>query len=321
MGTLELTSEHPRAQLGPRPLDARRRGDPLRAPLVPPVAPRAARQPLCAPLWAQHALPRHGAREAGGVPQPGARGGGSGDGSPGRRNRRATARQGRVGAGVDAVRPCASLCQAESLPRAAGLTRAACFWECSAQIEARCMIVSVDKVSEAVDWLEQLTFDVGQKPYQCAFLPSPPLTPTDPPPHLPQAPQALTRCPPRHVRGQGRQRQGPPRHVHQVARLAAQSDRARRQGHRRRVPDPQGPVRVVAGVRGRQGEEGDARWDWGASRLHRRLSSSLARTDGSADRHSVTLLARHASRRAATSTGRQRTAPLAKTFRRPSTAS
>ncbi|GAA5855943.1 hypothetical protein JCM9279_005557 [Rhodotorula babjevae] len=35
-----------------------------------------------------------------------------------------------------------------------------------AQIESRCMIVSVDKVSEAVDWLEQLTFDVGQKPYQ-----------------------------------------------------------------------------------------------------------------------------------------------------------
>ncbi|GAA5921604.1 hypothetical protein JCM3775_003126 [Rhodotorula graminis] len=34
------------------------------------------------------------------------------------------------------------------------------------QIESRCMIVSVDKVSEAVDWLEQLTFDVGQKPYQ-----------------------------------------------------------------------------------------------------------------------------------------------------------
>ncbi|GAA6049782.1 hypothetical protein JCM3770_002158 [Rhodotorula araucariae] len=34
------------------------------------------------------------------------------------------------------------------------------------QIQSRCMIVSVDKVSEAVDWLEQLTFDVGQKPYQ-----------------------------------------------------------------------------------------------------------------------------------------------------------
>ncbi|GAA5892947.1 hypothetical protein JCM8208_004132 [Rhodotorula glutinis] len=35
-----------------------------------------------------------------------------------------------------------------------------------AQIESRCMIVSVDKASEAADWLEQLTFDVGQKPYQ-----------------------------------------------------------------------------------------------------------------------------------------------------------
>ncbi|GAA5891312.1 hypothetical protein JCM6882_004653 [Rhodosporidiobolus microsporus] len=34
------------------------------------------------------------------------------------------------------------------------------------QVESRCMIVSVDKASEAVDWLEQLTFDVGQKPYQ-----------------------------------------------------------------------------------------------------------------------------------------------------------
>ncbi|BGP38448.1 hypothetical protein JCM10450v2_002394 [Rhodotorula kratochvilovae] len=34
------------------------------------------------------------------------------------------------------------------------------------QIQSHCMIVSVDKVPEAVDWLEQLTFDVGQKPYQ-----------------------------------------------------------------------------------------------------------------------------------------------------------
>ncbi|GJN87246.1 hypothetical protein Rhopal_000191-T1 [Rhodotorula paludigena] len=34
------------------------------------------------------------------------------------------------------------------------------------QVRSRCMIVSVDKVAEAVDWLEQLTFDVGQKPYQ-----------------------------------------------------------------------------------------------------------------------------------------------------------
>ncbi|GAA5821202.1 hypothetical protein JCM11251_004511 [Rhodosporidiobolus azoricus] len=34
------------------------------------------------------------------------------------------------------------------------------------QVESRCMIVSVDKPAEAVDWLEQLTFDVGQKPYQ-----------------------------------------------------------------------------------------------------------------------------------------------------------
>ncbi|GAA6044134.1 hypothetical protein JCM8097_004728 [Rhodosporidiobolus ruineniae] len=33
------------------------------------------------------------------------------------------------------------------------------------QVKSRCMIVSVDKVPEAVDWLEQLTFDVGQKPY------------------------------------------------------------------------------------------------------------------------------------------------------------
>ncbi|GAA5858470.1 hypothetical protein JCM8547_007321 [Rhodosporidiobolus lusitaniae] len=34
------------------------------------------------------------------------------------------------------------------------------------QIKSRCKIVSVDKVAEAVDWLEQITFDVGQKPYQ-----------------------------------------------------------------------------------------------------------------------------------------------------------
>ncbi|TKA57454.1 hypothetical protein B0A53_00683 [Rhodotorula sp. CCFEE 5036] len=34
------------------------------------------------------------------------------------------------------------------------------------QMQTRCMLVSVDKVSEAVDWLEQITFDVGQKPYQ-----------------------------------------------------------------------------------------------------------------------------------------------------------
>ncbi|GAA5979522.1 hypothetical protein JCM11641_005421 [Rhodosporidiobolus odoratus] len=34
------------------------------------------------------------------------------------------------------------------------------------QVKSKCMIVSVDKVSEAVDWLEQITFDVGQKPYQ-----------------------------------------------------------------------------------------------------------------------------------------------------------
>ncbi|CDR38351.1 hypothetical protein NBRC10512_004035 [Rhodotorula toruloides] len=34
------------------------------------------------------------------------------------------------------------------------------------QVKSRCMIVSVDKVAEAVDWFEQLTFDIGQKPYQ-----------------------------------------------------------------------------------------------------------------------------------------------------------
>ncbi|GAA6063727.1 hypothetical protein JCM10212_001628 [Sporobolomyces blumeae] len=34
------------------------------------------------------------------------------------------------------------------------------------QVQSRCMIVSVDKVEEAVDWLEQISFDVGQKPYQ-----------------------------------------------------------------------------------------------------------------------------------------------------------
>jgi hypothetical protein len=28
------------------------------------------------------------------------------------------------------------------------------------------MIVSVDKIEEAVDWLEQINWDVGQKPYQ-----------------------------------------------------------------------------------------------------------------------------------------------------------
>lgn len=33
-------------------------------------------------------------------------------------------------------------------------------------MQTRCMLVSVDKVSEAADWLEQITFDVGQKPYQ-----------------------------------------------------------------------------------------------------------------------------------------------------------
>ncbi|GAA5965950.1 hypothetical protein JCM3765_004128 [Sporobolomyces pararoseus] len=34
------------------------------------------------------------------------------------------------------------------------------------QVNSRCMIVSVDKVEEAIDWLEQISFDVGQKPYQ-----------------------------------------------------------------------------------------------------------------------------------------------------------
>ncbi|GAA5976601.1 hypothetical protein JCM10908_005562 [Rhodotorula pacifica] len=34
------------------------------------------------------------------------------------------------------------------------------------QMQTRCMLVSVDKVADAVDWLEQITFDVGQKPYQ-----------------------------------------------------------------------------------------------------------------------------------------------------------
>ncbi|GAA6000387.1 hypothetical protein JCM10207_007991 [Rhodosporidiobolus poonsookiae] len=34
------------------------------------------------------------------------------------------------------------------------------------QMQSRCMIVSVNGPAEAVDWLEQLTFDVGQKPYQ-----------------------------------------------------------------------------------------------------------------------------------------------------------
>ncbi|POY72591.1 crossover junction endonuclease EME1 [Rhodotorula taiwanensis] len=34
------------------------------------------------------------------------------------------------------------------------------------QMQTRCMLVNVDKVSDAVDWLEQITFDVGQKPYQ-----------------------------------------------------------------------------------------------------------------------------------------------------------
>lgn len=38
---------------------------------------------------------------------------------------------------------------------------------CRVQVKSRCMIVSVDKVAEAVDWFEQLTFDIGQKPYQC----------------------------------------------------------------------------------------------------------------------------------------------------------
>lgn len=44
------------------------------------------------------------------------------------------------------------------------------------QVKSKCMIVSVDKVSEAVDWLEQITFDVGQKPYQSVPFPTvPPL--------------------------------------------------------------------------------------------------------------------------------------------------
>ncbi|GAA5869905.1 hypothetical protein JCM16303_001837 [Sporobolomyces ruberrimus] len=34
------------------------------------------------------------------------------------------------------------------------------------QMKTRCMIVSVDKIEDAVDWLEQINFDVGQKPYQ-----------------------------------------------------------------------------------------------------------------------------------------------------------
>lgn len=33
-------------------------------------------------------------------------------------------------------------------------------------MKTRCMIVSVDKIEDAVDWLEQINFDVGQKPYQ-----------------------------------------------------------------------------------------------------------------------------------------------------------
>ncbi|GAA5913501.1 Mms4p [Sporobolomyces salmoneus] len=34
------------------------------------------------------------------------------------------------------------------------------------QIESKCMIVTVEKVEEAVEWLEQITVTVGQKPYQ-----------------------------------------------------------------------------------------------------------------------------------------------------------
>jgi len=34
------------------------------------------------------------------------------------------------------------------------------------QVKSGCMIVSVDKVDEAVDWLEQISLDIGQKPFQ-----------------------------------------------------------------------------------------------------------------------------------------------------------
>jgi len=37
------------------------------------------------------------------------------------------------------------------------------------QVKSGCMIVSVDKVDEAVDWLEQISLDIGQKPFQFSF--------------------------------------------------------------------------------------------------------------------------------------------------------
>ncbi|GAA5932463.1 uncharacterized protein JCM15063_001232 [Sporobolomyces koalae] len=34
------------------------------------------------------------------------------------------------------------------------------------QVASRCMIINVETVEQAVDWIEQLTLDIGQKPYQ-----------------------------------------------------------------------------------------------------------------------------------------------------------
>lgn len=31
------------------------------------------------------------------------------------------------------------------------------------------MLISVDKVADAVFWIKQLTYDISQKPYLCAF--------------------------------------------------------------------------------------------------------------------------------------------------------
>lgn len=49
------------------------------------------------------------------------------------------------------------------------------------QVRTKCFIVKVEKEDDAVDWLEQLTMDVGAKPYQCVSpSPSPPPS-ADPP--------------------------------------------------------------------------------------------------------------------------------------------
>lgn len=174
------------------------------------------------------------------------------------------------------------------------------------------MIVSVDKASEAADWLEQLTFDVGQKPYQCVPLPSPSLplallTPSPSKRRLKHSHVALLGTSEDKVQS-GKDLQDTyikllaslPKVTEPVAKgivaeyptlrelyeawEACEGERERREmlvgiGVRRLVPSPSLALRA--------------------------LTQPLA----------------HSSRRAATSMGRRRTAPSARTCRRPCTAS